>query len=100
MVPFQYSIHVADAPGAIADPRRELAEALLADLGDRGSVLTYSPYEARVIRDLANEYAALVWGDVDDPDEVQRTLKSLREYCRQDTLAMVRLHERLVELAA
>ena len=175
VIPFQYSVHVAEAPGAIvdqreflaepgADPRRELAEALLQHLGDRGSVLTYSPYEARVIRDLADElpnlegellglierivdlhkvierhvahpdfrgrtsikktlpalvpemsyegldigeggdamaqYAALVWGDVDDPDEVQRTLKSLRAYCRQDTLAMARLHERLVELAS
>jgi len=175
VIPFQYSIHVAAAPGAIVDqreflappgtdPRRELAEALLGHLEDRGGILTYSPYEERVIRDLAKQfpdledallglmerivdlhkiierhvahpdfrgrtsikktlpvlvpemsyenleigeggdamaqYAALVWGDVDDPDEVQRILDNLREYCRQDTLAMARLHERLVELAS
>lgn len=63
-VPFQFSCHVQAEPGAEpehreflaidgGDPREPLARALLEALGERGSILVYSSYEARVIRDLA-----------------------------------------------
>lgn len=174
IVPFQYSIHVGSAPGRVddhrefladpgADPRRELAAALLRDLESTGSVLIYTGYERSVVRTLAEQvpdldtqllalvdrmvdlhkvivdhvahpdfhgstsikktlpvlapemsyehldigeggdamarYAELVWGDR-DAEEAERILDNLRKYCKQDTLAMVRLHERLVEFAS
>jgi len=63
-VPFQFSLHREDAAGGLAhheylhgdgsDPRRPLAEALLDAAGAHGSVCTYTGYEARVVRDLAD----------------------------------------------
>jgi hypothetical protein len=35
----------------------------------------------------------------DDPEEMERVRQSLLEYCRMDTLGMVRLYEKLGELA-
>lgn len=69
-VPFQYSIHVCDAPGhAVAhheylapcdrDWRRELAERLLECLGERGSVIAYSAHERRMLGYLAAMFADL-----------------------------------------
>jgi predicted RecB family nuclease len=61
-VPFQYSLHVHHADGRIEhrqylhegtdDPRRPLAERLLADLGSEGSILHYSAYEKTHLRAL------------------------------------------------
>lgn len=64
-IPFQFSCHRQDGPErepiheeflAVAggDPRPALAGALLETLGERGSILTWSGYEARTIRILAN----------------------------------------------
>ena len=75
-VPFQYSVHVQHPDGPVehreylhrgtADPRRPLAERLLADLGTTGSVLHYTAYERTVLErlaetlpDLAEDIAAL-----------------------------------------
>jgi len=66
----QYSIHHCSAPGKIighseylADPsrdcQRELAAQLLADLGDRGSIIVYSHFEAVRIAALAARFPYL-----------------------------------------
>lgn len=62
-VVFQYSLHVVRAPGAdpehrafLADEGTDWREALFAqlraDLGDAGTILSYSSFEAQVIRGL------------------------------------------------
>jgi len=63
IIPFQYSVHVHRQDGSTEhreylhagtdDPRRPLAERLLADLGESGSVLHYSVYELTQLRNLA-----------------------------------------------
>lgn len=63
-IPFQFSIHACDVPGHVTthfehiapiegDWRRDLASQLLANLGERGSILMYTPYERRMIKYLA-----------------------------------------------
>lgn len=63
-IPFQFSCHVQEEPGAElthheylntdgSDPRREIAETLLDTLGERGSIVVYSGYEAQMINALA-----------------------------------------------
>jgi predicted RecB family nuclease len=64
-VPFQWSNHIEAADGTLSheaylcpdsrDPRPELAEALLASLGDVGSICTYTRYERGVITRLADD---------------------------------------------
>jgi len=61
--PFQYSIHREEQDGQITplaylcrhrgDPRRELSEQLLSDLGAMGSICVYSSFERNVISRLA-----------------------------------------------
>lgn len=70
-VPFQYSIHVQDAPGAAprhheylarpgVDPRRELSEQLLAAIPANACVLTYNQaFEKGVLRELAARFPDL-----------------------------------------
>lgn len=68
-VPFQWSCHIEDAPGAIRHvefldvsgqvPIRALAESLIVSLGDTGPILTYSSYEKRVIKGLARRFPDL-----------------------------------------
>lgn len=66
----QYSLHVCDAPGSVVshhsylaestrDRRRELAEKLLTDTKDVGSVIVYSSYEKTVITRLGNLFPDL-----------------------------------------
>lgn len=171
-VPFQFSCHRQDGPGAEPshreflavsgdDPREPLAGALLEAVSAHGSILVYSGYEGRVIRDLArwvptladalqellprledllrivdNHYchpdfggstsikavlpvlvpdmsykgmaiadgraAARAWmrmvecGDMLEHAELRR---ALRNYCRQDSLAMLKTREALLERA-
>ena len=62
-IPFQWSNHVETEDGNIRhdeylhtgqqDPREELAKALLASLGQKGSICAYSGYEMKMIKDLA-----------------------------------------------
>jgi len=170
----QFSIHRCSALGQIDDHsefladhsrdcRRELAERLIADLGEEGSVVVYSPFELSRIKELAAlfpdlrtrlaaiaerifdllpiirggyydpefygsfsiksvlpvlvpelSYASLAIGDGDaaiaqfarlalnqyTDDEAGQIRKHLLEYCKLDTLAMVRLHEQLWQRAA
>ena len=167
----QYSIHICSEPGCVinhkeylADPekdcRRELAENLTKDLKGEGSILVYSGFEMRMIKnlinlfpDLAEElqkllprlvdlekiikhgiyhpgfkgrssikktlpalvphmtyenlsikngsaaltvFAEMARGKI--PEEEFRQLREdLLNYCKQDTLGMVRLHEALIK---
>lgn len=68
-VPFQWSCHVERAPGQVehrefldlsgAAPMRALAERLIETLESDGPVLTYTDFEARVMRGLAGRYPDL-----------------------------------------
>jgi hypothetical protein len=168
VVPFQYSIHVHHEDGrhehreylhvSSGDPRRALAERMLSDLGEHGSITHYTPYEIRVLDglaaalpDLAGPLSALhsrlvdlepiIRSNTKHPDacgrtsikyvlpawcpgmsyeglgisdgqtasvrylrvakgmtplaETERVFADLIEYCGQDTLAMVRLLDRM-----
>lgn len=174
MLPTQYSIHECSAVGQVtehreflADPskdsRRDLAENLIRDLGQAGSVVTYSSFEKTVISGLGLlfpdlkasldrllarlvDLSAIVGKNIFHPDfhgkyslkvvlpilvptltyrdlkiqnggdaiamfawmikkklygkQIDETRNNLCKYCERDTLAMVRLHEKLAELAA
>jgi len=62
-LPFQWSCHIEKGSGPIEHaefldlgaepPMRRLAENLLATLGTRGPIVVYTPYERRVLRELA-----------------------------------------------
>jgi hypothetical protein len=73
-IPFLWSLHRLGADGGVehadyladasaepgADPRPALAHALLAALaGDAAPILVWSPYESRILRELANAFPAL-----------------------------------------
>jgi len=68
-VPFQWSLHREDADGlrhrqflaaGAADPRRDFAESLLEALGGGSDpILVYSPFESRVLENLAAIFPAL-----------------------------------------
>ena len=74
-IPFQYSLHIERTPGAEpehfaylappnVDPRRELAEQLLAEIPEEACVLTYNQaFEKSVLRDLAATFPELA-GDL------------------------------------
>ncbi len=168
----QYSIHKCSAPGMVdehreylADPaeddRRNLAEHLLKDLEETGSIVVYSGFEQRMIRKLAvlfpdlapslekiipriadlekiikygiyhpgfdgkssikktlpalvpamnyddlaigdgstalTAFAAMARGDIPE-DQIPLLRRDLLEYCKQDTLGMVKLHETLIRI--
>lgn len=69
-VAFQWSLHRLEADGRTrhrelladgrADPRREVAEGLLAALGGGDEpIVVYSPYESRMLRDMARRHPDL-----------------------------------------
>lgn len=68
-IPFQWSDHIMQADGTIDhqeflydgrdDPRQAFAETLLDAVGDRGSLVVYSPYEMTRINALAKEIPSL-----------------------------------------
>lgn len=70
-LPFQFSIHVQDHPGAAlrhieflhlekSDPRRALAEALVKEIGNCGTVITYhASFERGRIEELAEAFPDL-----------------------------------------
>ena len=71
-LPFQWSCHIEKGRGAIehaefleldgGPPMRALAESLLEALGTRGPILVYTPYERRVLHELAARYVDLAAG--------------------------------------
>jgi len=170
VLPFQWSCHVQKAARAKpehqeflmfmpGDPRPAFAESLLSCLGDKGSIVVYTPYEQTAIKALAEAlpvpkaqlkallprlfdlhavikdnfyhpefkglysikkvlpvlvpelsyerldvgdgmeavraYYKLISGEL-SPVEHARLATSLREYCKLDTLAMVRVYEALL----
>lgn len=171
--PIQYSIHYCSSPGVVdqhfeyladhrIDSRRILADRLVADLGNNGSILVYTGFEERVIRGLIElfpemkdvleavidrfvDLEALIRHNFYHPDfhgktsikttlpalvpelsydalpvnngldasaifammmqgkyvsgEIMTLRRDMLAYCKMDTLAMVRLHERLLEYA-
>ncbi|MFC1847334.1 DUF2779 domain-containing protein [Chloroflexota bacterium] len=172
-LPTQYSIHkcsnvglVVDHREYLADPgrdcRRELAENLINDLGEDGSIIIYSSFEKTVVNSLGRlcpdlsekldslagrmvdleaiirrdyyhpdfhgrtsikvigpvlapevsydglkvadgdsamaAFAYLALGKYRDAKWIESVKRNLLEYCKQDTLAMVKLHQRLTEL--
>ena len=174
-VPFQFSLHCQQQSGAEpeesgfldisgGDPRRQCAEALIAQIGSEGAVIAYNAgFERRVIKALAADFAdlapelmaihdrivdllpvvrdgfyhpqqqgswsikavlpvlvpeldygtldrvhngtdaQLAWLEgVDEKDDEQRERigRQLTEYCRLDTLAMVRIIEELAQRRA
>lgn len=68
-LPFQWSCHVERSRGALehaefldvggGPPMRALAESLLATLGTAGPIVVYTPYERRVLNELAARYTDL-----------------------------------------
>jgi hypothetical protein len=68
-LPFQWSCHVEKSRGKIEHaefldlrsepPMRRLAESLLAALGTAGPIVVYTPYERRVLHELAGRYGDL-----------------------------------------
>lgn len=68
-LPFQWSCHVEASRGRLEHaefldlspepPMRRLAESLLAALGTAGPIVVYTPYERRVIGDLADRFPDL-----------------------------------------
>ncbi len=65
--PFQYSCHILEADGTLThrdylhtdteDPRRQLTEALLNDIGDTGSIIVYfATFERGRLRELAEAF--------------------------------------------
>jgi len=83
-IPFQYSLHVERQPGAApehfeylappnADPRRELAEKLIAEIPADACILTYNQaFEKSVLRDLAASFPELA-------DELQKRVENIRD---------------------
>jgi len=69
-IPFQFSIHTEAEDGEVSheeflwteegDPRRPLAEALIAAAGEAGPICVYSSFERSVIKALARELPDLV----------------------------------------
>lgn len=64
-IPCQFSLHIIKKPGdeiqhleflgdGIHDPRIEFSEALVKALPPKGSILIYSPYEKRILRETAH----------------------------------------------
>src|SRR5688572_23520139 len=71
-LPFQWSCHIETSRGRVEHaefleldggaPMRRLAERLLATLGTSGPIVVYTPYERRVLHDLAERYDDLALG--------------------------------------
>jgi hypothetical protein len=64
-IPFQYSLHIEDKNGLKhkeflgnprIDPREELICRLLSDIKGNSSVIVYSNYESRIIKELAKDF--------------------------------------------
>jgi hypothetical protein len=71
-LPFQWSCHIEHRRGELAHaeflslsaepPMRTVAESLLETLGTAGPIVVYTPYERRVLNELAQRYADLAPG--------------------------------------
>jgi len=172
-IPTQYSIHKCSEPGHIIehyeylsnpskDCRKKIAESLINDLKEEGSIIIYSSFEKTIINnlgqlfpDLSPELSSLINRmtdleaiirknyyhpgfhgstsikntlpvlvpdmtyeglDISEGDsamaafaylalskyensDIETIKRNLLDYCKQDTLAMVKLHQQLAEYA-
>ena len=65
-IPFQWSLHVRDSDGGLkhseflhegdGDPRERFITSLLAAIPSEGSIVTYSSYERRIMKELAEAF--------------------------------------------
>lgn len=65
-IPFQWSLHIQEADGRLtheeflaeddADPRKRFIITLLDAVPSRGSIIVYSPYEQRILKELARDF--------------------------------------------
>ena len=65
-IPFQWSLHVRDSDGGLkhreflhegdGDPRERFVTSLLAAIPSEGSIVTYSGYERRIMKELADAF--------------------------------------------
>ena len=65
-IPFQWSLHVQEWDGRLthreflnddaADPRERLIASLLDAVPEEGSIVVYSPYESRILNELASDF--------------------------------------------
>ena len=65
-IPFQWSLHVRDSDGGLkhreflhegdGDPRERFVTSLLAAIPSEGSIVTYSSYERRIMKELADAF--------------------------------------------
>ncbi|MCK4886362.1 MAG: DUF2779 domain-containing protein [Planctomycetes bacterium] len=85
-IPTQYSIHKYSAPGKneehfeyLADPsgdcRRELAENLIRDCGNKGTIFSYSPFEKTVINGLGKLFPDLA-------EDLKKLVGRLEDLCK------------------
>lgn len=92
VIPFQWSDHIMDSDGTLRhegflhdgldDPRKPIARSLLKTLGTSGSVVVYSGFEERRIRELADAFPHLA-GDLLAllDDRIIDLLPLVRKYC-------------------
>lgn len=89
-IPTQYSIHVCDQRGKVqehreyladasTDCRRDLAENLIRDCGNRGSIVVYTSFEKTIIRGLGTLFPDLA----EDLEGLIRRLFDLYEVLRK-----------------
>ena len=88
--PVQWSCHIENEDGEVRheefldlsrrDPRRALAEALIACVGERGPVLMYTSFERRVIQELADAYPDLT----ENLEEIVNRLYDLHPVVKQN----------------
>ncbi|MHB1039980.1 MAG: DUF2779 domain-containing protein [Desulfobacteria bacterium] len=104
-VPFQYSLHRIDAEGGEVrhfeylaqpgvDPRKEIAEKLPVLVPE----MTYKGLEISDGAMASEAYFTLE--SLADPAELSRLRAALLEYCKQDTLGLVRLLEKMRAMEA
>ncbi len=91
-IPFQWSLHVQDRDGTVrhaeflkadgSDPRRAFAEALLAAVGDTGSVVVYNKgMESTRLRELARDLPDLAEGLLALDTRIVDLLPIVRQSC-------------------
>lgn len=91
VIPFQWSNHLLDEDGSVHheeflydgfnDPRMEFAESLLRTLGDNGSIVVYSSFEASRIQELMQTLPPLADKLRGLLDRLVDLLKIVRKYC-------------------
>lgn len=90
-IAFQWSLHTLDEDDSLVhreylregpdDPRRELAESLLAAVGQHGKIVHYEPYEARILDRLSDAIPERARQLQDLKDRLVDLSAEIKEYC-------------------